>query len=723
MLDQLRERLAAAIRPKQAQASSIDIDSLYRMLLFRAPPSRTMPELISGYQKVPEFRAVVSKIADHVASVSWRLYVVRGRNGKARKVRAASAADPLSRRKMLTGYKRTGELEEIEDHPMAMLFDRANPLMSGFSARRLCQIHLDVVGESTSVLSRNALGVPEAYWPMPPSWIVPPENNRDTFELRIRGKSVYVLPEDMMWIRDMNPSDPYGRGSGIGESLGDELDISEFSAGYVKSFFYNSGRPEFIIGLEGAEPEDLKRLKQSMDEQHRGWRRAHRPLLVNTKLDVKEMTAKFGDMQVVQLKGAVRDTFVNTIGIPPEILGIITNSNRATIREAMRMFVIEVIVPRLERHRDELQHVLAPSYDDRLIVDYDNPVPVDQQDQLNAMKAASWAATRGEWREAQGLEHRGEIDEVHAVPLNLIFQKPGDVGVSVSQPDAQVLDEPKSAGYLPVVSKDDAQTVENILEALRPERLTYETEPIWKTEIDEWGNSVLADLGVGANFNMLNPLVVEHLAEFAGDRISGLVDETTRNALRNELIEGVRAGESVRDLAARVRGVFDGAEGYRAERIARTEVNSSANFATYSAHRQSGVVQRRGWLTTRDGNARDEHEAVPDPYIVGIDEPFIVGGEQLMYPGDGNGSPWNVISCRCTTYADIGEPRTLEQLDAEWKIFDRRLVPWERAAVEAFRRGFRRQRAEVLAQLGRVLGNGRQELHAIDKIPNGIAFM
>jgi hypothetical protein len=34
--------------------------------------------------------------------------------------------------------------------------------------------------------------------------------------------------------------------------------------------------------------------------------------------------------------------------------------------------------------------------------------------------------------------------------------------------------------------------------------------------------------------------------------------------------------------------------------------------------------------------------------IVGVDETFSVGGEDLEYPGDPNGSPENVIQCRCT---------------------------------------------------------------------------
>ena len=720
MLEQLRSRLAAAIAPKQASATSMDVESLYKALLFRAPPSRTMPELIAGYRRVPEFRAVISKIADHVASVSWRLYVVRGSNGKARRVRAGSMADASSRRKMLAGYKRTGELEEITEHPMANLFDRANPVMSGFAARRLCQIHLDVVGETTSILTRNALRVPEAYWPIPPSWVIPPERYGDSFEIRIRGKSIRIDPEDMLWIRDLNPAEPYGRGSGVGESLGDELDISEYSAGYVKSFFYNSGKPELLIGIEGADETVLREAKQRYEEEHRGWRRAHRPFFIDgAHINVKELTSKFDDMQVVELKGAVRDTFVNTVGIPPEVLGILTNSNRATIREALRMFVTEVVVPRLERHRDEFQHSLAPIYDNRLIVDYDNPIPVDQEDQQAAMKSASWAATRGEWRESMGLEHRGEIDEVHAVPVNILFQRPSDVAASSGDVIPAVDERSRVA---PALTKAGESDVENVLTGLRPDRLTYELDPIWRTQIDAWGATVLAELGVGMSFDMLNPLVVSHLEEFATNRIEDLVDQTTRNALRTQLVEGVRAGEGVRELSARVRSVFDAADKYRARTIARTEVNSSANFASWSAYKQSGVVEKRGWLTTRDGAERDAHGAVKEPYEVPIDEPFIVGGERLMYPGDPSGSAWNVINCRCGDYPVTAQPKSAEQRDALWRVFDRKLIPWETAAIAALQRGFHHQLRDVLSELDRVF-RPRSVMDTFGKSPPGIVLM
>jgi hypothetical protein len=42
-----------------------------------------------------------------------------------------------------------------------------------------------------------------------------------------------------------------------------------------------------------------------------------------------------------------------------------------------------------------------------------------------------------------------------------------------------------------------------------------------------------------------------------------------------------------------------------------------------------------------------------DGQVVGLDEPFIVGGEQLMYPGDPAGSPGNICNCLCDTFPEV----------------------------------------------------------------------
>ena len=42
-------------------------------------------------------------------------------------------------------------------------------------------------------------------------------------------------PEDVIVFKDPDPANPYGRGSGIGKALGDELDTDEFAAQHIEN--------------------------------------------------------------------------------------------------------------------------------------------------------------------------------------------------------------------------------------------------------------------------------------------------------------------------------------------------------------------------------------------------------------------------------------------------------------------------------------------------------
>jgi uncharacterized protein with gpF-like domain len=111
----------------------------------------------------------------------------------------------------------------------------------------------------------------------------------------------------------------------------------------------------------------------------------------------------------------------------------------------------------------------------------------------------------------------------------------------------------------------------------------------------------------------------------------------------------VAAGEDINRIAARVQDVFAQASTNRAKTIARTEVISAANGSASLAAAQlpADVAAGQEFIATRDDRTRDDH-AEADGQVVAMGEPFIVGGEALLYPGDPAGSPENTISCRCT---------------------------------------------------------------------------
>lgn len=153
--------------------------------------------------------------------------------------------------------------------------------------------------------------------------------------------------------------------------------------------------------------------------------------------------------------------------------------------------------------------------------------------------------------------------------------------------------------------------------------------------------------------SMVSEATVKRLLAIAGERVKD-IDKTTLKLLKVALAEGVSDGESIPQLAKRIDNLYLGEIiPNRSTVIARTEVVSSANWSSLEAGKQFqgqyGMQLTKVWLATGDDRTRPTHEDA-DGQEVALDEPFIVGGEELQYPGDVSASPSETVCCRCTLY-------------------------------------------------------------------------
>lgn len=123
------------------------------------------------------------------------------------------------------------------------------------------------------------------------------------------------------------------------------------------------------------------------------------------------------------------------------------------------------------------------------------------------------------------------------------------------------------------------------------------------------------------------------------------VVETTRLALADALLDpGVEAGESVPELADRLRQVFTDLRGYRAETIARTETVGGFNAASHIAAARSDVAVAREWMSASDDRVRDSHVALNGYRTQGMADAYPNG---CLHPGDPMGPPEETVNCRC----------------------------------------------------------------------------
>ena len=159
----------------------------------------------------------------------------------------------------------------------------------------------------------------------------------------------------------------------------------------------------------------------------------------------------------------------------------------------------------------------------------------------------------------------------------------------------------------------------------------------------EWFNEYTWDFWKKVNRTTLDSLaVLFQQAQAEGWSIPQMADHL--ETMFEQWMEGDKTSEDFEWYAERM-------PPFRREMIARTETIRSSNSATDALFREWNVPMKE-WIATPDARTRPAHQVGAmwgqDPLTAAAGGTFHVGGEALRYPGDPNGSPGNVINCRCT---------------------------------------------------------------------------
>jgi uncharacterized protein with gpF-like domain len=124
------------------------------------------------------------------------------------------------------------------------------------------------------------------------------------------------------------------------------------------------------------------------------------------------------------------------------------------------------------------------------------------------------------------------------------------------------------------------------------------------------------------------------------------ISETTEHQIRRAVNQGLADGEGVDGIAKIIRQRAPEIARARSAVIARTESHTSAMWAQVESIKDLDLGLRKQWITVQDDRTRQDHIDA-DGQTVGMDEAFLVGDNELMFPGDPDGQAEQVINCRC----------------------------------------------------------------------------
>lgn len=368
--------------------------------------------MFQAWTRSPWLRSVFGRTASSTARVHWRLYGYKDEAGEWRRNRVLQHGGYDAHFSAKTDARYDGRLIEIEDHPALTLLDGVPPMFVGYTLRYLTQVYVDTAGEAFWALDGEEVGgkfVPTMAYPIPPHWIETPDRTDGKhYHIRLYGGTLRMTPDRIIRFHDPDPLDPYGRGSGVAMASADVLDIDEFSARHISSTLLNRARPDVIVSADGLAPSQTERLERRWLSQTQGPDRTATPFFMGRKVDVKELSQSFASMEMTNLRAASRDTVQMVAGMPPEMIGNVSQANRGTVSAAETLMARNVVIPRLELIRQVLQSQLMIHYDDRLVISYDNPVEDDREMQLQAITVMPDTLKVNEMRRVQGFGPTGD---------------------------------------------------------------------------------------------------------------------------------------------------------------------------------------------------------------------------------------------------------------------------------------------------------------------------
>jgi len=553
--------------------------------------------------------------------------------------------------------------ELIEKHLFYDLLQTWNPFTTKFEGKELLQIYLDLTGECYIYVVRNSIGHPQELYFRQPDKMSPVVENGiiDHYIERVGLSEKRYETKDILYFKYPSPTNPF-RGASPVQRKAYAYDTDKYNMIYQLNVFKNGVHLKQVLESEKAiPPEQAKKILTLFDQTYGGVDRAHKTGYLGGGMTLKDVGVSNKDMEFMLLAEWTMRQLASAYHTPPQKLSHPENTNLANMTALDTAWNRECILPRLVRQEEVFNTFLLPMYGDKgLYCKYDNPVPVDNEFRLKQRESnlKNYVISPNEARVEDGLDEaewgKLPVKTIKAVKYTAEYKKQyWELFIKRITPHEnefkrgiiRLFQEQENRALRALrKSKSITKDVDDVL------RITHDEKEIMKftefalpriTEMVKInGEAAAAELGLG--FDITNPEVIKWIKKHTGESIKSILD-TTFDALKRTLAEGVANGESIPDLAARVTEEYNQCKGYKAIRIARTETISSSNQGALQAYKQSGVVEKKEWLISAD--ACDICIDIAAGGAVGINELFRGGFD--VPPAHPN--------CRCSIIPVIKE--------------------------------------------------------------------
>lgn len=602
--------------------------------------------------------------------------------------------------------------DPVQGHPLTQLLEYVNDMEAGAELMKSWAINMLIDGEVGWELAQ---GYDEIWTRRGNEYSVRiPDGGRRY--LRVLGYHVddnegdpFFVPQELfVHFKFYNPLNKL-RGLTPVSAIRIGVEIDEYARAWSRMFFKNSARPDYVaLAPQGTTPTERLELRDSLEGDAQSLDNWHRVVVLEDGIvDVKPLNLAPKDTEWLAQREFSREEIGGMYGVPDELMGF-GRDTYENFDAAQRVMWLFTLVP-LIRNRDStlsefFQRIGKLRPNERFETDL-SEVSVLQDDITQRVAQAHTLITDGTppnlAYETVGLDiDIGEAGNVSYMPYSMVpinlhppaestpplrgFNKAWEYGsdehtrlwrakiarvARYEEEMARLLKKEFQRQQIEVNRRLRDQKALGRGKGFEPEELKLNVQFLFELMVEEEaflirfgplllaaltaaGRAELASLGVTIDFEMNRPEVQAELTNILR-QFAEKVNDTTYNDLVDVFSVAEEAGETIPEIMERLSAYWEGRKSEASlERIARTTMTSVNSAADDAAWGQLDFVVGSVWLTSLDGRERPAHrEAHGQERRKG--EMFEVGGEMLIGPGDPNGSPGNIINCRCTRKAVV----------------------------------------------------------------------
>jgi HK97 family phage portal protein len=526
------------------------------------------------------------------------------------------------------------------------------------------------------------------------------------------AKKVTYLAQDVVDFRYPHPTQLLDGASPI-QQMAYSFDTDMAIRIQQRSFFQNAARPDLVFETDqNVSPESMQKFITEWNEKHQGAEQRWSPAVLGKGMKANVLNIPNTDLELIAMMKFSKEDILEAYRVPAGKLGTEANVTKANSFAIDLTFNQECIHPRLVLLQEVISKQILSAYDPNLHLKFDNPIPADRELRLKERESnlkTGYMAINEE-RAREGLESV-PWGQVPIMPMTML--EFGATSLPAETPKGFTLKALKTdqgrtrfwqlqnrriltysrplEKWLKQFFKDLRREVNSNIsnqwkrylgliynmsnskarqwaeENKQWETLNFDVEAA-KKRLREEGLPFVEQIMVLAgedafqflevidlDFDLANPRVIGFLRT-RENLLVNIADDIFEK-IRGELIEGIEAAESVGQLQARINDrVWNNAQQVRSLRVARTESATATNRGNLEAYMQTGLVERKEWLSA--GDARSSHLNAAAKYqgdgAIPINEDFILEGGSGPCPGN-IGVAAEDINCRCALMPIIEE--------------------------------------------------------------------